>query len=79
MTNTALLIRAIQTTGLKLKFISEKLGICVGTLSNKINNVTEFRASEIACLSEILNLDNAQRDEIFFAQNGELHSTMQTN
>ena len=40
MTNTALLVRAIQTTGLKLKFISEKLGIGVGTLSSKINNVT---------------------------------------
>lgn len=66
MTNTELLVRAIQATGLKLKFISEKLGIGIGTLSSKINNVTEFKASEIACLSEILNLDNAQRDEIFF-------------
>lgn len=71
MTNTELLVRAIQATGLKLKFISAKLGIGIGTLSSKINNVTEFKASEIACLSEILNLDNAQRDEIFFAQNGE--------
>ncbi len=71
MTNTELLVRAIQTTGLKLKFISEKLGIGVGTLSSKINNVTEFKASEIACLSEILNLDGAQRDRIFFAQNVE--------
>lgn len=71
MTNTELLVRAIQTTGLKLKFISAKLGIGIGTLSSKINNATEFKASEIACLSEILNLDNAQRDEIFFAQNGE--------
>lgn len=71
MTNTELLVRAIQATGLKLKFISAKLGIGTGTLSNKINNATEFKASEIECLSEILNLDNAQRDEIFFAQNGE--------
>lgn len=71
MTNTELLVRAIQATGLKLKFISAKLGIGIGTLSSKINNATEFKASEIAGLSEILNLDNAQRDEIFFAQNGE--------
>lgn len=66
MTNTDKLNEAIAKSGLKLVAIAEKMELSYYGLSKKINNMNEFKASEIAKISEILNLTNKERDSIFF-------------
>ena len=65
MTDTEKLERAIKAAGLTKRFIAKKLGISEMALYKKINNVTEFKASEIAALCELLSIEN--KIEIFFA------------
>jgi DNA-binding phage protein len=48
--------------------ISKKLGITREGLYKKINNETEFKASEIVSMQRILHLSNETRDKIFFAE-----------
>ena len=68
MTNTALLEDRIQASGLKKSYIAKVLGLTRAGLSLKIQGVTEFKASEITALSELLGIDDWQeRDRIFFA------------
>ena len=67
MTNTSLLLRCIEESGLKKGFIAKHLGITTYSLSKKINNKTEFKGSEMEKMGKLLNLDNRQRDRIFFA------------
>lgn len=67
MTDTGLLREVISESGLKLGFIADELGITRYALALKINNETEFKASEIFSLQKILNLSNSKRDKIFFA------------
>lgn len=72
MTNTKILVAAIQKAGLKYKFIAEKLGITPYGLNKKIKNKTEFKASEISALSELLLLPDEVRNMIFFAKSSDL-------
>ena len=75
MTNSKLLNKAIEESGLKISRILESMGIkAYATLRDKIDNKREFTASEITRLCEILCLDNDQREAIFFAKDAELHS-----
>lgn len=75
MTDTERLQKAIEKSGLKISGILERMGIkSYQTLQAKIENRQEFKASEIAKLCEILNLDAAQMNEIFFAVGAEYHS-----
>lgn len=66
MTNTRELLKIIKNSGLKKKYIAEQLGICLPTLSRKINNKTEFNTSQISLLCHILNIDEEKRNNIFF-------------
>lgn len=66
MTNTDLLKRKIDESGLKMQYIAEQLGISHQALYNKIGNKTQFLASEIMKLSELLKLTKRERDAIFF-------------
>lgn len=50
MTNTALLKAAIQKSGLKYKYLAEQLGLSTYGLQKKVENATEFKASEITPL-----------------------------
>lgn len=69
MTNTRLLCERILKSGLKRGFIAESLGITRTALSYKINNHSEFRASEITALCKLLGIDDPEeRDTIFFAE-----------
>lgn len=45
--------------------ISNKTGIKRGTLYNKVNGMSEFTASEIVSLTDVLHLSKDERDEIF--------------
>jgi hypothetical protein len=67
MTNTELLREKIDQSGYKLQFIAEKIGITYQGLLNKINNRSEFRASEIQVLYDLLSLTEDERVSIFFA------------
>ncbi len=67
MTDTYKLKSVIQNEGLKYYKIAEKLGLSRQGLKKKIENDSEFKASEIVVLTELLNLANDERDKIFFA------------
>ena len=76
MTNTEELLRIIRESGLKLGFIAEKLGLSRFGFSKKINNETEFKASEIDALCELLHIDSyEERLKIFFAKEVDKTST----
>ena len=73
MTNTDRLKGLISNSGLKYLAIAEKMGLTYYGLQKKINNVTEFKASEIAMLCDILKISNSEEKEsIFFAQKVDL-------
>lgn len=67
MTDSERLLNDIQDKGLKRKFIAEKLGISQYQLSKKINNIVEFKASEIKLICGILGYKNEEMISIFFA------------
>lgn len=71
MTNSIALRDWITRKGYKLKAIAEKLGIIPYSLQKKIDNESEFKASEIATFVNDLGMDTPDRDEIFFARNVE--------
>lgn len=66
MTDSEALSKAIENSGLKLAFIANKLELSREGFYKKLNNQTEFKASEIVKLQDILNLSNKERDKIFF-------------
>lgn len=67
MTNTKKLKDRIDDSGISISFISRKMGISREAFYLKMNNETEFKASEIRCIKEVLSLTNKERDVIFFA------------
>ena len=58
--------------GFRISWIANQLNITRYTLYNKINGVTEFTASEIAKLTEILHLSNLEVKSIFFKKYSDL-------
>ena len=69
MTDTVKLRELIESKGLKLKFIAEKLGITPYGLQKKINNINEFKVSEVMVLCDILEISDLQeREAIFYAK-----------
>lgn len=67
MTDTKSLKKKIKDSGLTMTAISRKVGITREALYNKMSGESEFKASEIAVISEALNLSSKERDYIFFA------------
>ena len=76
MTNTLELEVAIVRANIKKKELANELGISQMGLYKKINNVTEFKASEISKLTGLLNLNTNEQKVIFFTQNSDLKSTI---
>ena len=76
MTDTKLLSDEISKSGMTVTFIARKIGITREGFYKKLNNETEFKASEIVALQSILRLSNKKRDEIFFAKKVEWKSTI---
>jgi len=69
MTNSVELRALIKESGYSYKHIAKKLGITYYGLKNKLDNVTEFRPSEIVILCDLLGIkDPADRERIFFAR-----------
>ena len=75
MTDALELDYAIKKAGLNRPKIAKALGISMMSMFNKIHNRTEFKASEIAALKQVLHLSNEQRDKIFFAHDVDAKST----
>ena len=72
MTNTAMLQKRIDDSGLKRSFILQEMGIkAYSTLRGKVENKYDFSASEIQKLCSLLRIDNTERDAIFFAKDAE--------
>lgn len=68
MTDTEKLNSEIDDSGMTITAIAAKIGISREGFYKKLNNETEFKASEISALQKILNLSSERRDEIFFAE-----------
>ena len=68
MTNTVELEVQIVRAGVKKKDLIERLHISHTAFFNKMNNISEFKASEIATLVDALGMSREQRDLIFFGQ-----------
>ena len=67
MTDSIAFELAVTKARISKGAIADALGISRMSLTRKINNVTEFKASEISLLKTILRLDDHERDKIFFA------------
>lgn len=72
MTNSVLFRKAVVSSGVKYKYLAQSIGITPYGLQKKIDNQSEFKASEIYKLSDALNLSDADRNAIFFSQNSDL-------
>jgi hypothetical protein len=66
LTNTTLLKKKIKESGYKIEKIASVLEVSRQTLSNKINNNTDFTVKEMYGLSDFLNIDAVEMKEIFF-------------
>lgn len=58
--------KLIDDRGITIKYLAEKANISTGTLYNRMNNIGDFRASEITNITNVLRLSRDERDEIFF-------------
>ena len=67
MVNTKMLRDKINDAGYKLQFVAEKCGLTYFGFMKKVNNETEFKASEIMILKVLLNLTDKEVHQIFFA------------
>lgn len=68
MTNSSLFREAVARAGIKYKFLAKSLGITPYGLQKKIDNKSEFKASEIYTASDLLNLSEQDRNSIFFCK-----------
>ena len=76
MTNSEMLKQFIAKSGLKYKFIAQKLKLSYYGLQKKIDGKHEFKASEISTLCSLLRIETAkERDSIFFALDDDFKST----
>ncbi len=75
MTNVQLLDEKIKDSGMTITAIAKKSGILRATLYNKKSGKSEFSASEITKLTEVLHLSKSEREKIFFASEVELKDT----
>jgi len=65
--NSELLNSQLRSTGVRKDYIASVLHISKATLSNKINNKTEFRSTETFYIKKLLGLSDDLYFEIFFA------------
>ena len=68
MTNTKEFDVALVRSGITKKEVAKQLGLSEMGLYKKVNNITEFKASELAKLYSLLDLRTMeQQQRIFFA------------
>ena len=59
---------AVYASGLTFKKLAEKIGISQASMSKKTTGKRTFDVAEAYEISQVLGLDQSERDEIFFAQ-----------
>lgn len=64
--DVGLLEKAIEASGLKTQFISDKLGISPQAFNCKRRGETAFRKSEVFVMQSLLHLSDAESNRIFF-------------
>lgn len=64
--NSILLNEKIEEVGIKRKKLAEKLNLTYPGFRLKVRGTTEFKAAEIAKLSELLKLTKQEERKIFF-------------
>lgn len=68
MTNIDLLEDKIYESGLKKGYIAAKIGVSPSTLSALLSNRSEFKASQIRAICDVLDIkDDAEIRAIFFS------------
>lgn len=68
MTNTVLLEEKISQSGLRKKFLAERMGLSPYGLANKISGKTDFKTEEVAIICGLLKITSLkEKEEIFFA------------
>lgn len=67
MTNTKAFIQKKIESGLSYSYLAKKIGISREALYKKRDNITEFKASEIAILTKEMKLSKEERDNIFLS------------
>lgn len=65
--NNSLLYSKINSSKLSKSYIAESLGLTRQGLYNKLSGEREFKGSEIKKISDLLNLSEQEREDIFFA------------
>lgn len=65
--NSDMLNGAIVRSGLTQMEVARQIGLSIAAFNNKINNKSEFKASEIVMLTIILKLTRDEAYSIFFA------------
>lgn len=71
MTDSILLRSKLLSSCCPVRQIAVLSGLSEATLEKKIRGKSEFRASEIVMLSALLNLNEQEKSEIFFAPNSD--------
>ncbi len=66
MFNDKKFMEIVKEKGVKLSFIASQIGITNQGFINKRKNLREFKAKEIAIISNCLNLNKTQINDIFF-------------
>lgn len=69
MTNARKLKSILVLKGVSQQDLAYNLGISKQALNYKINGRTPFRINEILKIQKLLNLNNKERDDIFFDYN----------
>jgi len=60
-----LLVEKIKSSGYKLSYLADKLGISAPAFTRRMQGKPEFSKSEVFLLCTILNIDESERDTIF--------------
>lgn len=68
MVDTLNLDKKIEESGLKISFITSKLGITRQALDYKKKNKRKFKTAEIYVLCDLLNIPDDEKQAIFFAE-----------
>ena len=71
MTNTTLLKKKIDTSGYKVIFLAEKVGLTPQGFYKKLKDGSEWTFSQVMILKDLLHLTNEEVDSIFFNEKEE--------
>ena len=67
MGDMTMLRKKIKDSGITVTAVADRIGVTRETLYNRLNGDSEFKASEIACLTDMLRLKKDEQDAIFFS------------